>query len=123
NKFFTRQKPDGTDEKIEGYEGALGTNNTYSDNFFAFVYDFNHDGWPDILIYGFPGKDASWFENPGAEGLKGNTPWKRHVVFDVVDNESPNWVDLFGTGKPVILCMSGGFLGYAQADWKNPAEK
>src|SRR5579871_4629609 len=32
DKFFTRKKADGTDEKIEGFEGALGTNNTYSDN-------------------------------------------------------------------------------------------
>ena len=36
----------------------------YSKNFFAFVYDFNKDGWDDILIYGFPGEDASWYQNP-----------------------------------------------------------
>ena len=120
---FKKKNADGSEETIPGFEGALGVNNTYSDNFFAYVYDFNGDGWPDILIYGFPGKDASWFENPGAEGLKNNTPWKRHLVFDVVDNESPTWGDLLGTGKPVIICMSGGFLGYAQPNWQNPAEK
>src|SRR5471032_940717 len=72
---FKRLGSDGKEETIPGFEGGLGTKNTYSDNFFAFVYDFNGDGWPDILVYGFPGKDASWFENPkGADG-----PWKRHV--------------------------------------------
>ena len=43
--------------------------NGYSKNFFAFTYDCNKDGWTDILIYGFPGEDVSWFENPqGKEG-------------------------------------------------------
>src|ERR1700760_3453717 len=32
NKFFTRQKSDGTEEKVPGFEGALGVNNAYSDN-------------------------------------------------------------------------------------------
>ncbi|MFM8334072.1 MAG: FG-GAP repeat domain-containing protein, partial [Opitutaceae bacterium] len=35
----------------------------YSDNFFAFAHDFNRDGWADILVLGFPGVDASWYEN------------------------------------------------------------
>src|SRR5437660_1220012 len=49
---------------VPGFEGALGHNNAYSDNFFAFAFDFNKDGWDDILIIGFPGEDASWYENP-----------------------------------------------------------
>ena len=35
----------------------------YSDNFFAFADDISGGGWTDLLVYGFPGKDASWFEN------------------------------------------------------------
>ncbi len=116
DKFFTRKKADGTEEKIEGFEGALGTNNTYSDNFFAFVYDFNGDGWPDIMIYGFPGVDASWYENP--KGREGH--WQRHQVFNTVDNESPAFVDINGDGKPDIVCNSGGYFGYATADWAHP---
>src|SRR5437879_3733669 len=41
NTTFTRRKSDGTQETIRGFEGALGTNNAYSDNFFSFVYDLN----------------------------------------------------------------------------------
>src|SRR5262249_50216586 len=89
---------------IPGFEGALGQNNTYSDNFFAFTYDFNKDGWDDILIYGFPGQDSSWYENP-----KGKSEfWSRHKILDVTDNESPTFTDITGDGKPEIVCSSKG---------------
>jgi hypothetical protein len=106
---------------IPGFEGALGHNNAYSDNFFAFSHDFNHDGWDDILIYGFPGQDASWYENPKNEkNANGTEHWKRHKVFDVVDNESPHWGDVTGDGDPEIVSNSGGTFGYAEPDWSNP---
>ena len=53
---FKKKNADGAEQTVEGFEGALGSNNTYSDNFFAFTYDFNKDGWDDILILGFPGE-------------------------------------------------------------------
>src|ERR1043166_8786196 len=55
-----------TTVKVPGFEGTLGAANTYSDNFFVWTLDFNKDGWNDILVIGFPGKDTSWFENPKA---------------------------------------------------------
>src|SRR5438552_4233519 len=82
NTTFKRKKNDGTEETLPGYEGAKGVENVYSENFFAFSYDFNGDGWTDILVYGFPGKEASWYENP--KGREGH--WQRHVVFDGLDN-------------------------------------
>jgi len=48
----------------------------YSKNFFAYSWDVNNDGWTDIIIYGFPGEDVSWYENP--QGKDG--PWTRHKV-------------------------------------------
>jgi hypothetical protein len=91
----------------------------YSDNFFAYVHDFNGDGWNDILVYGFPGKDASWYQNPAGK----NEPWKRHVVLDAVDNESPTWGDVTGDGKPEIICSVDGYFGYATPDWTAPERK
>ena len=115
---FKRAGADGKEEAIPGFEGALGTKNTYSDNFFAFVRDFDGDGWSDILIYGFPGKDASWFENPqGKDGA-----WKRHRIFEPVDNESPTFADIDADGKPEIVCNSGGFFGYAAQESSDPTQ-
>lgn len=97
----------------------------YSKNFFAFVQDFNRDGWDDILIYGFPGEDASWYQNPQG---KSEGPWQRHKVFGMVDNESPQWGDLTGDGKPEIVFHSegtnpeGGRIGYAAPDWADPTK-
>jgi len=106
-------------ETIPGFEGAFGANNAYSDNFLTFTYDFNADGWMDVLVYGWPGTPVAWYENP--KNKPGN--WERHEVFDVLDNESPDFVDITGDGKPEMLCCSRGYLGYAEADWKNPAGK
>jgi hypothetical protein len=116
NATFKSKKADGTEETIEGFEGGLGTHNAYSESFLVFTYDFNGDGWDDVLVYGFPGKDASWYENP--KGREGH--WQRHLILEVVDSESPGFMDVDGDGKPDILCCSGGYMGYATADWKNP---
>jgi hypothetical protein len=116
DKSFTVKKADGTEEKIPGYEGALGIKNTYSDDFFTFVYDFNGDGWPDILIIGFPGAEATWYENP--KGREGH--WQSHIIFKTVDNESPTFGDITGDGKPEIICNANGCFGYAAADWEHP---
>jgi hypothetical protein len=97
---------------VPGFEGALGRQNTYSQNFFAYTYDFNKDGWNDILIIGFPGQDTSWFENP-----KGNdSQWTRHKIFDQTDNESPTFADITGDGKPELVCITKGQYGYATPD-------
>jgi hypothetical protein len=107
-----------TSVAVPGFEGTLGSKNTYSDNFFAWTYDFNKDGWNDILIVGFPGQDTSWFENP--HGKEGH--WLRHQTFDQTDNESPTFLDLTGDGKPELVCITKGQYGYAEADWKEPAK-
>ena len=114
---FKRKKGDGTEETVPGFEGALGVNNAYSDCFLTYAYDFNQDGWPDVMVYGFPGKEAFWYENP--KGKEGH--WQKHVALDVLDNESPALLDVTGDGKPEILCCSKGYIGYAEADWKNPS--
>lgn len=114
---FQRTRPDGTTETVPGFEGALSGRNAYSDTFLMFAFDFNGDGWSDILVYGFPGKEAAWYENP--RGRPGH--WARHVIFNALDNESPGFGDVTGDGKPEIVCCSQGRIGFARADWQNPA--
>jgi FG-GAP-like repeat/FG-GAP repeat len=71
----------------------------YSECMCCFAGDFNGDGWPDQLVIGFPGKPAYWYENPGSKG----GPWKEHEVWHSACNETPNYVDLFGTGQKVLV--------------------
>jgi len=89
------------------------TDNEYSNNFFAFTNDFNKDGWTDIFVYGFPGADVAWFENP--QGKDGH--WKKNVVHPKVDNESPQYEDVDGDGVRDVVCSVGGSLG-----WVNVAD-
>ena len=71
----------------------------YSNSFCNFADDFNSDGWPDLLIVGFPGAATNWFENPHVTGK----PWKQHLCTPVTNNESPQYLDLNGDGKRELL--------------------
>ena len=115
---FKHKKSDGSEEVIPGFEGALGVNNAYSQNFLTFTYDINGDGWTDVLVLGFPGAESFWYENP--KGRDGH--WQRHVAIAVTDNESPTFTDITGDGKPEIVCNSEGYFGYASPDWNEPTK-
>lgn len=107
-----------TKVQVPGFEGGLGHANAYSNDFFAWVRDFNGDGWNDILVVGFPGKETWWCENPKtADG-----EWVRHVVFSETDNESPAFTDLTGDGVPELVCVTRGRFGYATPDPRDPVK-
>jgi hypothetical protein len=109
DKSFEVKQSDGSTQVIRGFKGMLSGENAYSDNFLSFAHDFNGDGYPDYYVVDIPGKDNRWYENPGKSG----GVWKKHLVMDVVDNESPSLVDINGDGRPDLLCTTGGYLGYA----------
>lgn len=88
----------------------------YSDNFLTFCGDFNNDGWPDVLYMPYPGKEAFWYENPAGK----DTPWKKHLAFPCVDNESPLLGHLTNTNKPQMIFNTGGCMGFAEPDFQNP---
>src|SRR6266498_2942518 len=119
-KTTTVKEPDGTSRTFAGWEGGLGVKNGYSnDNFFAFVHDFNGDGWNDVLTYGLPHTPAYLYINPAGREQR----WERHTVLDEVDNESPTFTDLTGDGKLEVVCVNGGNFGYATPAWDNPTAK
>ena len=71
----------------------------YSQCFLSFADDLNHDGWTDLIVIGFPGQPAYWYENPkGASG-----PWKQHLISPVANDESPNYVDIDGSGQRSLV--------------------
>lgn len=79
--------------------------NGYSEAFCCFAGDFNNDRWPDVLVIGFPGKSALWYENPGKAAAPG-AHWKAHRVADSACNETPIYVELFGDGKKYLVMAS-----------------
>jgi hypothetical protein len=72
---------------------------SYSHSFACFADDFNHDGWPDLLVIDFPGAPCHWYENP--KGQPGH--WREHVIWHSACNETPLYADLFGTGQRVLI--------------------
>jgi len=83
----------------------------YSNSFINFTDDVNGDGWADLIVVDFPGKETWWFENPqGSTGA-----WKRHVCVPVTNNESPTYLDVDGDGQRELVFSNGEFrMAYAE---------
>jgi len=96
------------------YEPKSFNINGYSDNFFSFVEDVTGDGYADVLVLGFPGKEARLYVNPGKD-IASTTSWPAYLVASVVDNESPDFVDMDGDGRKEIVCSQQGQFGYYKA--------
>jgi hypothetical protein len=118
---FAPVRLDASGAPREPYRADTG----YSDYFEQFAHDFTGDGWSDILVYAWPGSDASVFVNPGASAStqRIDAEWKRHAILDVADGESPDLIDVTGDGKPELLAFMGGQFGFAEVDWTNPLAK
>ena len=110
----------GFEVKHEIYPAKPQNREAYSDHFFAWVYDFNGDGWKDVFTVGFPATPAFVYQNPGQ--TKTTEQWKKHQVFDWVSNESPQLLQLVGDDRPELVCSRDGFFGYATIDWSRPYE-
>ncbi len=102
------------------YEGDAFNPVGYSKNFVMDVSDVDTDGDVDIFVVGFPGEESSWFENPGV--AKSKDLWQKHVILEVVDNESPWIADIDSNGTLDLVCSSQGHYGYASHAGGDPRQ-
>ena len=105
-------------QRHEIYPAKPQNRRGYSDNFFSWVYDFNGDGWNDVLTAGLPGTPGTIFENPQGKNL--DRHWTRHQIHDQVGNESPQFVNLVGDERPELVFARDGVFGYLSFDPKQP---
>jgi hypothetical protein len=126
---------DGHDDlPVSGIADEINTG--VSDSWSAFGYDFNGDGWDDILQNSasdigpvttgqtrpIPAGTGYWFQNP--KGAAGN--WPKFQISADMKGEHKIYADMTGDGKPEILgackgCTPPETWGYWQADWANPS--
>ena len=97
-------------QKNEIYPAVPQKREGYADNFFNWIYDFDKDGWNDILVVGFPGTPGFVYRNPGKDGLNGL--WEKLQVADSVSNEAPQFADINGDGTPELVCTRQGHYGF-----------
>lgn len=74
----------------------------YSNSCHNFSMDVNQDGWVDLIVIGFPGSSAIWYENPKNKEVH----WEKHIIDESVGvgNESPAFVDVDRDGRTDLLC-------------------
>lgn len=93
--------PDWTKHEIRK-PGEFVAGKGYSNCFAVWSYDVNGDGWDDQLVVGFPGAPCHWYENP--QNKDGH--WQEHVIWHSACNESPDFEDVDGDGRPELLMGS-----------------
>lgn len=93
----------------------------YSNSFCNYVWDIDQDGLKDIIVVGFPGEKFHWYKNTG----KPDGFWPEYEIWSSICNESPDFVDITGDGKPEFVFGSQpeAQMGYCSLPSKEDATK
>ncbi|MEX2139833.1 MAG: VCBS repeat-containing protein [Pirellulales bacterium] len=104
---------------------ALPPEKSPSNSMFSYVWDFNGDGWDDILVLGRVHlHEAYWYENPAARAqgplVSPAAQWRKHFVFERIRGESPPFADVDGDGRPELVCHWEDRWGLLKFDPRAP---
>lgn len=112
NIFFG---PDFTRHKEIFTAIAVGPSKEFTRTNVQFSYDFNGDGWPDVLT---SPSAAVLYINPKDESRR----WKSYNVVPSVQSEITDFVDIDRDGIPELVYAADGSLRYAKPDKADPAK-
>ena len=76
----------------------------YARGFLVFHQDVDADGYLDLVVSHGPGNKLEWCRNP----LGQDEHWACHPVLGTMAGESPQYVDLFGTGPTLLAGVEPG---------------
>jgi len=81
------------------------------------AYDFNGDGWADILATNLS-RGAVLYVNPGNSSRR----WKEYRVVPTMQAENSILADVDGDGKSELVYIANGYMRYAKPDPANPTD-
>ncbi len=106
NGEYWYEAPDWTPHEMRPPQDFKDGLNNYSRVFACWSEDLNGDGYPDLIVIDFPGTPCYWLENPkGQVRTPDGKPahWRKHTIWHSACNETPQYVDLLGNGRRVLV--------------------
>jgi hypothetical protein len=107
--------PDFTRTKEIFAAKAVGPSLEFTTTNVQFTYDFNGDGWPDVLT---SPSNAVLFINPGKESRR----WESYNILPSMQSEITDFVDIDGDGRPELVYGASGYVRYAKPDYSDPTQ-
>jgi FG-GAP-like repeat len=100
NGEYWYEAPDWKPHEMQPFKDHGTGEHNYSRSFLCWAEDLNGDGYPDLIVIDFPGEPCYWLENPKGDP---NKHWAKHEIWHSACNETPQYADLFGSGKKVLI--------------------
>jgi hypothetical protein len=90
----------------------------YAPDMVNFAYDFEGNGWPDILASDIENgkRPIDFYINPRGESRL----WAKHRAVSDITTELVLFKDIDGDGKPEIIFGANGMYAYAKPDIQHP---